>query len=226
MFHRPLLLGHRGARNYARENTLAAFELSLDHGCNGFEFDVRLTRDGEAVVVHDPMVAGVEVASSTRAELARAIGAPVAVLEDVFREFATRAYLNIELKVPGAETAIAALLRKYPGSRVMVSTFLADVVQRMHTAAPNPPLGYICDARNDLAAWRWLPVSHVVLHHSLLTQELASEIKASGKQVFVWTLNDLDSMERFAALKVDGIISDDTRLLGDTFREHRIAARA
>ncbi len=43
-YPKPLLLGHRGAKSYAPENTIEAFELALQHGCDGFEFDVRLTR--------------------------------------------------------------------------------------------------------------------------------------------------------------------------------------
>ncbi|HLM54792.1 MAG TPA: glycerophosphodiester phosphodiesterase family protein, partial [Pyrinomonadaceae bacterium] len=46
-------MGHRGASAHAPENTLAAFELALEAGADGFEFDVRLARDGAAVVIHD-----------------------------------------------------------------------------------------------------------------------------------------------------------------------------
>jgi glycerophosphoryl diester phosphodiesterase len=50
----PLIIAHRGASAHAPENTLAAFERALEEGAEGVEFDVRLTRDGEAVVFHDP----------------------------------------------------------------------------------------------------------------------------------------------------------------------------
>ncbi len=59
---RPLLLGHRGARRAAPENTLEAFDLALAHGCDGFEFDVRMTRDGRCVICHDPRLRGREIA--------------------------------------------------------------------------------------------------------------------------------------------------------------------
>ena len=49
----PLIIGHRGASAYAPENTLAAFRTALDAGADGIEFDVRLTRDGVPVVIHD-----------------------------------------------------------------------------------------------------------------------------------------------------------------------------
>ncbi len=49
----PLILGHRGASALAPENTLAAFSLALSDGADGIEFDVRLSRDEVAVVIHD-----------------------------------------------------------------------------------------------------------------------------------------------------------------------------
>lgn len=49
----PLILGHRGASAVAPENTLAAFSRALSDGADGVEFDVRLSRDGVPVVIHD-----------------------------------------------------------------------------------------------------------------------------------------------------------------------------
>lgn len=49
----PLILGHRGASAVAPENTLASFLRALQDGAEGIEFDVRLSRDGVPVVIHD-----------------------------------------------------------------------------------------------------------------------------------------------------------------------------
>ena len=49
-----LIIGHRGASAHAPENTLAAFDLALQEGADGIEFDVRLARDRVPVVIHDP----------------------------------------------------------------------------------------------------------------------------------------------------------------------------
>ena len=49
----PLILGHRGASAHAPENTLAAFARAISDGADGIEFDVRLSRDGVPVVIHD-----------------------------------------------------------------------------------------------------------------------------------------------------------------------------
>ena len=49
----PLIIGHRGASADAPENTMAAFREAIAVGADGIEFDVRLTRDGVPVVIHD-----------------------------------------------------------------------------------------------------------------------------------------------------------------------------
>jgi len=51
---RPLVFGHRGGAGLAPENTFAAFERGIAEGVDGLELDVRLARDGEVVVCHDP----------------------------------------------------------------------------------------------------------------------------------------------------------------------------
>lgn len=53
MANPPLIIGHRGASARAPENTMAAFRLAIEQGADGVEFDVRLTRDGVPVVIHD-----------------------------------------------------------------------------------------------------------------------------------------------------------------------------
>ncbi len=49
----PLIIGHRGASAHAPENTLAAFQMAIDSGSDGIEFDVQLSKDGVPVVIHD-----------------------------------------------------------------------------------------------------------------------------------------------------------------------------
>lgn len=214
----PLLLGHRGARHYAPENTLAAFDLALEHGCDGFEFDVRMSSDLYPVIVHDPRLDEVVIADFT-AERIFALRNTIPQMWQVFERYAPTAYLNIELKVTGLEQHVIDLLETYPPQKgFMVSSFLPQAVQDMHAAAPHVPLGYICRRKDLLRHWRKLPVTHVVLHHALITAPLAREVREAGLQLFAWTVNSADLMRELAALGVDAIISDDTRLLCDVFR--------
>src|SRR5258705_2467767 len=68
----PLILGHRGASALAPENTLAAFSRAISDGADGIEFDVRLSRDGVAVVIHDASLKRTGLIDRAAAELTAA----------------------------------------------------------------------------------------------------------------------------------------------------------
>jgi glycerophosphoryl diester phosphodiesterase len=223
MSARPLLLGHRGARKYAPENTIAAFDLSLEDGCDGFEFDVRVTADKQAVICHDTKLRHIMVARSTMAKL-RERCADLATLEVVMARFQGSAFLNVEIKVAGAEEPVIAALRKFPPKRgAIVSSFSPAVVRRLRELEANLDLGIICENRRQLARWKELPIQAVMVERKLLSAKVFDEWKAAGKQVFVWTVNSAREMKNFAAMGVDGIISDDTRLLAGTLGAHSVA---
>jgi glycerophosphoryl diester phosphodiesterase len=218
---RPLLLGHRGARMDAPENTSDAFLYALYDGCDGFEFDVRLTSDLQPVVCHDPRFCGAVVARSTYQKLFEAGSKSrkeISVLEEILG-FGQKAFLNVELKVTGAEEILMELLQQYPAARgVVVSSFLPKVATRLAELKAHFPLGLICENRRQLAKWKDLPLQAVMLKRDLVSAKLVDELHAAGKQVFVWTVNNAREMKKFADLGVDGIISDDTKLLVKTLR--------
>ena len=214
---RPLLLGHRGARSRRSipENTFKSFDQALADRCDGFEFDVRLTADGQAVICHDAQSEGVDIAAASAAECA---GLPQ--LEDVLARYRESAFLDIELKVTGLEKATIAAIRKYAPSRGFVlSSFVGEVLRAVHTEYSEIPLGLICETRAELQHWRQLPISYVIPHYKLVDLGFIQGVKDAGKKVLVWTVNSRAEMQRLQALGVDGIISDETRLLAETLLE-------
>jgi glycerophosphoryl diester phosphodiesterase len=212
-----LLLGHRGARRSAPENTLAAFELALDHGCDGFEFDIRATADAVPVVCHDPDIAGLTVSRCSHAQLT-ARCPDLTDLHAVLARFASRAYLYIELKVAGLEDALLSSLAQHgPERGYVVASFLPEVIQSVHARDGAIPLGLICSRSDQLALWRSLPINILMPHNRLVLPSLPREAHEAGKQVFVWTINRAKEMQALAQAGIDGILSDDTELLGRTF---------
>jgi glycerophosphoryl diester phosphodiesterase len=214
---RPLLLGHRGARalKSIAENTLASFDQALADGCDGFEFDVRLTEDEEAVVCHDPKAAGYEISRATAKQVSQ-----LPRLRDVLQRYRD-SFLDIELKVKGLERITLDLfLRHRPRRGFVVSSFIPGALKPLHAEDATIPLGLICESKTQLCFWSELPVDYVIAHHELVEPELIRKIKGAGKKVIVWTVNDPADMQRFAQSGVDGIISDDTSLLCRTLRNH------
>jgi glycerophosphoryl diester phosphodiesterase len=212
----PLLLGHRGARasRSVAENTLASFALALEHGCDGFEFDVRLSGSGRAVISHDDKIRGITLSGTTRDERLN-----VPVLRQVLELYAKKAFLDIELKVSGLEPELVLSLRKHPPEQgYVVSSFLPDVLVALHARDGSIPLGLIADSRKQLTRWPDLPLRYVIPHHSMITKRLVEKLRSADKTILTWTVNDKNSMLRLADWGVHGIISDDTQLLVRTFR--------
>ena len=222
---RPLLLGHRGCRGPHPENTFAAFEYALANGCEGFEFDVRTTADDYLVLIHDPKHDGNEVARFTYAGLndrrkrprLDSPSDPIAYLDEMLARFASRAWLDIELKVTGVEPKVLRMLRKHPPAKgFVISSFLPGVIRNCYALDPKIPLGLIFKYRSEMKMWRDLPLTHVMPHHEMVSRESVTMFHEAGKKVVTWTVNDEREMLRVAEAGVDGIISDDPQLLSST----------
>jgi glycerophosphoryl diester phosphodiesterase len=218
MSNRPLLLGHRGTRAVQSipENTLASFDRALADGCDGFEFDVRLTVDLEAVISHDAKVGRDKIERATAKEVSQ-----LPRLRDVLQRYRD-SFLDIELKVKGLERTIVDLfLRLKPRKGCVVSSFLPGALKSLHAEDATVPLGLICETKTQLRLWNELPIHYVIPHHELVDAELIRKVKGAGKKVMVWTVNDAIAMQQFAEWGVDGIISDDTKLLVQTLAAGR-----
>ena len=234
---RPLLLGHRGARasRHIPENTPASFELCLQHGCDGFEFDVRRSLDSEAVICHDAIAGGRSIEKTPAKSLA------LPTLEEVLERFSSRAFLDIELKVAGLEQKTIAALRKHsPQIGYLVSSFLPEVVRAVHELDASIPLGFLCEKRDQLTMRRGtsapvalgaalpdgapgsplvLPVTWMIPRVDFVDRALVEEYHGAGKKVMVWTVNRVADMQRLADWGADAIISDETEVLVGRFTD-------
>jgi len=126
---RPVI-AHRGASAYAPENTIPAFELAVRHGADAFELDVRVTRDGAAVVIHDDSLDRTTdltgpVRARTLAEL-RTADAAYRFTLDRGHSFP---YRHKEIRIP----TLAEVLWAFPAMPMMIEVKepeVQDAVQR------------------------------------------------------------------------------------------------
>jgi len=216
---RPLLLGHRGARATASvpENTLASFDLCLQQGCDGFEFDVRGTADGAAVVCHDADFRGLGLSETASSDLVfwQEQGF-LPELGEVLRRYGPLCFLDIEIKVAGIEARVLELLRLYPPRRgFVVTSFLPEVLAQIRTLDATIELGFLWDQATDV--WRDIAVSWTLPELDLMDAELASSLRAAGKRIGVWTVNRPGDMIRAADLGAEILIADDTVGLVNAF---------
>jgi glycerophosphoryl diester phosphodiesterase len=215
-----LLLGHRGARCYAPENTFAAFDVALQHGVDGFEFDLRLTRTRQLVICHDARFNRLSVRRSRLRQLEATCGSRKEFpprLEEVLDRYSDRAFLNLEVKVRGIERLVHRVFIRVPPQRgYFISSFYPSVLRELHRIDQSLVLGTISQSRWQLRRWERLPARFVVPRYHLLSRRLIEEVHAAKRLVVTWTVNEPKHMLRAVELGVDGIISDDTKLLRHT----------
>ena len=227
---RPLVLGHRGARHAAPENTLRAFELARAEGADGVELDVRLDRDGRVIVLHDRTLERVSHGAETRdverlgaAELARVdvgSGERVPALADVLAwAIEHRMRVNVELKsdVGRRRALLAGVARAIRASGVtreliLFSSFQPLFVRALSLLLPDFPRAWLVEpGQRVLRAaplFRAFGADGVNPNARLVTGASLARWKRQPAPVSTWTVNDEPEARRVASLGVDAIISD------------------
>jgi glycerophosphoryl diester phosphodiesterase len=115
MSRSPLIIGHRGASAHAPENTLAAFQMAIDAGSDGIEFDVQLAKDGVPVVIHDPTLLRTALRTGAVADLTSAELSQVGVGSWFNIKFPDRADPTFETKTVPTLTQVLDLLNGFHG---------------------------------------------------------------------------------------------------------------
>ena len=184
---------------------------------DGFEFDIRLTRNRRLVICHDARFNHLSVRRSTLKELQASCPSPdecPTSLPAVVDRYSRTAFLNIEVKVRGVEALVYRLFRGVrPRRGYIISSFLPSVLREFHRIDDSLILGTISHTLWQLGRWHRLPATYVLPKYRLLSRGLVEEIHAAGKLIVTWTVNKPKQMQRAVDLGVDGIISDDTKLL-------------
>jgi glycerophosphoryl diester phosphodiesterase len=226
----PVILGHRGARHAAPENTLKAFDMAAAEGADGVELDVRLCKSGEIIVLHDRTVARVsgrldlppveELTLNELADVEVGEGERIPLLVDVL-DWAQRLNMlvNIEVKsdVRDRQALLAAVAGLIAGheateNHVLLSSFEPRFVHWFAKHVPRAPVGWLVHDKQrffrSAAGHRLLGASAVHAEHVLATAENVARWKKRDSLVVVWTVNDPDRAKALADLGVDVIISD------------------
>ncbi len=222
----PLVLAHRGARQEAPENTLEAFSLALTQGADGVELDVHRTADGGLVVHHDADAAKVGILATRSLRDIQAARPEIPTLDEVL-DACAGSLVNVEIKnSPGdadyevedmaAELVVGCFERRGFADNVLVSSFNLATINRVRTLSPTVPTGFLTMFAND--ALDALDVCTANGHHALhpnvfmlggdMAERVCGRAHELGLQVNVWTVNDLDEIQRLAAAGVDAIITD------------------
>jgi glycerophosphoryl diester phosphodiesterase len=234
------IVAHRGAPEGVPENTIAAFERAVDLGADAIELDVRLTKDGVAVVFHNFYLDGRTNASGpvfahTFDELRelQLVGgeSPDGCLIPTFREvleaFAGRLGLEIELKGPEPESSgiVAGELQRFRHlwDTMEVTSYepalLVDIGRRCAGLAMDLLQRRSEDwMKPDVVAYvavqtgRLAGARAVHLHPTQLSAEVVRTVCTAGFEVHAWDVNDADSLHMMKQLEIPKFDTDNLRL--------------
>lgn len=225
-----MLLGHRGARHAAPENTLAAFELARAEGADGVELDVRLDGERRVIVLHDAELTRVTGrACRARAETLSSAsldaldvgqGERVPLLKDVLAWAKTHDLcLNIEVKSDLRQKAalldalVSLLADEHASSeRLLLSSFHPRFVSSLARRLPHLPVNWLVHKKQLVfryaPGWQLLGAAGVNPEHALLSAAKVEAWHAAQALVGTWTVNDPALALAYDRFGVDALISD------------------
>jgi glycerophosphoryl diester phosphodiesterase len=233
---RPLVFAHRGASATLPEHTLEAYDLALRQGADGLECDVRLTRDGHLVCLHDARLdrtsdGSGRVSRHTLAELNRldfGSGGRVLTLDGliaVAREAGRPVRLLVETKHPSrygaaVERSLVALLHRHglreprPSAEVRVTamSFSPLALRVLRDLAPRLPTVLLLDFLPRRVPIGRLPFGAGAVGPGIrlvrARPEVVERLRDRGYPSYVWTVNEPEDVDLAIKLQVDGIITD------------------
>ena len=219
-----LKIGHRGAKGYEPENTLVSFQKALNMQVDGIELDVHLSADGELVVIHDETIdrttnghGFVNQLSLRELKQVRIINEnEIPTLQEVFDLVNQDCFINIELKNYDTTTKVVKLIEKYVSKKnwhydhFLVSSFDWNALQQVRFLNDKIQIGVLTETDLDLALAfaKFIQAKSIHPHFHLLTKENTAKIQQKGIQVFPWTINETEDIQKITAFKVNGIITD------------------
>jgi glycerophosphoryl diester phosphodiesterase len=227
-----MVVAHRGASVEQPENTIAAFEAAIDAGADAVEFDVRMTADGHAVVMHDPDVSrttdGMGIVSEMTLDEVRRLGVPT--LEEALRCLSGRAAVDMEIKnspnepgyrpdaEPAVEATLAALDEVAFTGPVIVSSFNPRSIAHSRALRPDVPTGLLTwvdvDADDALSqatgqGHSWvLPFVTKVLEAG---DGFGARVHEASALLGVWITDDPEIARQLFELGADAVATNDPR---------------
>jgi glycerophosphoryl diester phosphodiesterase len=215
MSERPLILAHRGFHREAPENTIVAFEAALELGVDGFETDIRMSRDGEPILYHDRTTPnGRPVSDQSRNELVRVVGYPVPTLREALERFED-VFWNLEIKDSAAAESTVRIVQDLAiDDRVLITSFRHDLIAFI-AARTRIDLGLLLSSRPHRAQesvcfpWKeFETVRTLVWDFDLVDETLIAECAEQGYRSFVYGLTGPEEHEQAFLMDVEGLITD------------------
>lgn len=216
------IIGHRGAAGLAPENTRAAFKAAINAGADWIEFDVRATKDGRVVVIHDAHTVRLGkrprlISRSTYGELKQVKlrgGQIILTLAEAMNAIDGQTKVNIEIKTAGCEQAVAHNIERMVKKGLtyehfIVSSFKVAHLREVHRQNSKIPLALLHLHRPlRFLKLRGLRVQAVGFHHRFLPGKAIHQAHLRDLFVYAYTVNSLKRGRQLAKRGVQGLVTN------------------
>ena len=232
---------HRGSGATAPENTLSAIKDSIISKSEYSEIDVQETKDGELILLHDynfKRVAGVDknIWDVSYEEIqtydvgshfdSKFKGEKIPTLNEVLDFSRGTVKLLIEIKLNGhekgnvEEKVINVIKEKRMENQCVIASMNKEVLEKVKAIDPNIITCYLTAiAYGEIYNWDYVDIYGI--ESTFVNKDIIENIHENGKQIFVWTVNDEDTMKKFIKLNVDSIITDNPFLFNSAMHSQR-----
>lgn len=219
------IIGHRGARGLAPENTPQGIKHALDLGVvDWIEFDVHRTKDGHVVVLHDRTTRRIATKTvrvhqanlATLQTLEMKDDFSIAELKDVVAVIGKRAKINIELKSKGCGEIVTKLIEElvqkgYTYDHFLVSSFFPPLLYDIQRRNKHIPLGFLQVAglsSSFAPLLRTLSLRAIGFEHHKISTKAVALAKRHGLFTYAYTINDPHEAQMLQAKGIDAIVTD------------------
>ena len=219
---------HRGYSAAYPENTIPAFKGAIQVGADWAELDVQQTADGEVIIMHDSNLKRTtgldkEVWQVTWDEIKDLDNGSwfdkkyqtvrIPTLEEVLKVCRGKIHLNIEIKPSGhdkdLEEQVAKLLKKYHmRDTCVVSSLKYDSLRKIKEADDSIETAYI----TSVSYGNFTDLEYAdgySVESTLLSKSFVNKAQKAGKQIYVWTVNSEERLEKVVGMGIDNVITDD-----------------
>ena len=224
-----LIIAHRGASKLAPENTLKAFQTAIDLGADYIEFDVRKSKDGEIVIMHDRSVFRTthklgwinrmtleEIKSLDAGE-----GEEVPTLKELIKNTKGKIKYMCEIKTYGIIEKVIRIFDdfKLQDDTILISFKHTELVKvqnlnlNLRTGAILPSgIGWLTNwflKKKSILSINENIFYSINPYYKLLNQNYVNIVHKKGLKIFPWTINSNRKMKKLFKMNIDGILTND-----------------
>ncbi|OUS06012.1 hypothetical protein A9Q81_04565 [Gammaproteobacteria bacterium 42_54_T18] len=231
-FAKTVIVGHRGARQEAPENTLAGFQLLRDLGIHHVELDLRLSKDNQLVVIHDKTVDRTTehsggISDFTAANLAKMNAAHhfsnwdshlgIPLLDEVLAKWQELKSIQLEVKPPSKDQfpklamELTNLVQLHHlEKQAIVTSSDTRFLAYMQKHCPSIKRGFVATrfSRNPIDTCKQLRCYYLVLDWRRCNKKLVRKAHALNLHISVWTVNTINAAQTVSSYGVNSIITD------------------